>query len=297
MKLNCTIGLILLTLFAASCNKSSKRPDNDLTTYKLLGPVKTISEIDYSTTGKYTTYLAFNTSGFIQEQSSYNPDGSLIRKWKFEYNKRNQKTVRYSYILKDSLSEILHYSYNENNKPEGEKALNPKGGLITETKHEYDARQNEIEKKFFDENAKILGGIRYRYDDKNNVVEELHYDSVFNQNLKQEKKYSREGLNVETVYLTMKDSILRRVTNVFLPNKQVGETCIYYGRNELVSRTSYEYDEQLNLIRKLIYSAQDKTTETHTFEYTYDKYKNWTSRNEYLNKEPVDMIIRKIEYY
>ena len=297
MKYKYTFGLILLTLLAASCKKNSEGLYNDLKMYKLQGPVKTISEIDYSNTGKYTTYLSFNADGFTQEQSTYNQDGSLIRKWKFEYNNLNQKISRSCYILKDSLSEILHYSYNENAKLKNEKSVNPKGRLITEIKHEYDSRQNEIEKKFYDENSKIQGGIRYIYDNNNNVVEELQYDSVYNQNLKQKKTYNPEGLNVETVYLTMHDSLLRRVTNVFLPNKQVGETCTYYSLNELVSKTTYEYDKKLNVIRKLIYSPQDKTTEKHTFEYTYDKYKNWTSRNEYINGEPVDMITRKIEYY
>ena len=297
MKHKYTFGIILLTLLASSCRNNSDGPDNDLNIYKLHGPVKTIFEIDYSNTGKYTTWLSFNTNGFVQEQSTYNHDGSLIRKWKFEYNNRNQKTSRACYILKDSLSEILHYSYNENDMLKAEKSVNPKGGLITEIIHEYDNRNNEIEKKYFDEKAKIQGGIKYNYDDNNNLIEELQYDSVYNQNLKQKKKYNPEGLNVETVYLTMKDSLLRRITNVFLPNKQVGETCIYYSPDELVSKTTYEYDKQLNIILKLIYSPQDNTTEKHTFEYKYDKYKNWTSRNEYINGEPVDMITRKIEYY
>jgi hypothetical protein len=115
--------------------------------------------------------------------------------------------------------------------------------------------------------------------------------------VKLRKKYTTEGLNSEILYLSMKDSVLRRITNVFLSNKQIGETCVYFTQNELVSKTTFGYDKNLNVIRKLVYSTEDKTTQNHTFEYKYDRYNNWTSRNEFVNNEPVDMITRKIDYY
>lgn len=298
MKHKYTLGLIFVTLLAAACkNNSEGPPDNDLKLYKLQGPVKTISETDYSNTGKYTTYLSFNTNGFIQEQSSFNPDGSLIRKWRYEYNNQNLKITRFTYILNDSLSEILHYSYNLNDRLDYEKLLNSKDELISIVKHEYDAKQNESAKRFLDGKSKIQGGILYTYDDKKNVVEEVHFDSVFHQNFKQIKSYTHEGFVNEIKYLSMKDSLLRRVTNSYLPNNQLGETCSYYGQNELVSKTTFEYDENLNITSKLIWSPIDKTSVKHTFQYRYDKYKNWTSRNEFVNNEPVDMITRKLDYY
>jgi hypothetical protein len=291
------LAIILVQLLATFCTHDNPEINNDLMEWKLQGPIKTISEIDYSNTGKYTTYLSFDANGLIQEQSSFNHDGSLIRKWKYEYNNRNQKIARFTYVLNDSLSEILHYSYLKNNKLADEKLLNPQGSLISLVKHEYDSVQNEIARRFFDGNAKIQGGILYTYDDKKNITEEFHYDSVFHQNVKQRKKYTTEGLNSEILYLSMNDSVLRRITNVFLPNRQIGETCIYFAGVELVSKTTYEYDKNLNVTRKLIYSTEDKTTQDHTFKYTFDKYKNWTSRNEFVNDVPVDMITRKIDYY
>jgi len=297
MKFTYTLGIILVALLATSCIKKCDDVYNDLKEWKIQGPVKSISETDYSNTGKYTTWLSFSSKGFVQEQASYNHDGTLVRKWKYEYNNRSQKINRSTYILNDSLSEILYYSYNANNKLAEEKLVNAKALAISIVKHEYDANRNEIAAKYLNGKGKVQGGILFKYDDKNNVIQELHYDSVFKHNVKQRKIYNQEGLNVEVLYFTMADSLLRRITSTYLPGKLLGETCIYYGQNELVSKTSYKYDEQLNVISKLVYSAEDKTTATHSFEYTYDKYMNWISRNEFIDNKPVDMITRKIDYY
>jgi hypothetical protein len=291
------LGLILIALTETSCVKNSKPSSNELKEWDLRGSVKSISETDYSNAGKYTTYLQFNANGSILEQASFNPDGTLIRKWKFEYNTKNQKLNRSCYVLKDSLSEILHYSYNESGNITVEKLVNPQGGIISDIRYEYDVSQKKIAKRFLDKNAKIQGGVLYKYDAKNNITEETHFDSVYHQNWKQKNSYNQDGFIVEILYLSLADSLLKRITNIYLSNNKVGETCFFNDQDELVSKTTFKYDKQLNITSKLIYSPPDKKTEKHTFEYRYDKNHNWTSRNEFVNDEPVDMITRKIEYF
>lgn len=290
-------GLIIIAQLVTSCNKKNVAINNELKEWKLQGAVKSISETDYSKSGIYTTNLRFNPDGYIQEQSAFNPDGSMIRKWKYDYNDKNQKLTRFCYVLNDSLSEILHYSYNENDKIAEEKLLNPQGKLISNIEHEYNADQNEIEKRFINENAKIQGWISYRYDDKKNVIEELHSDSAIRQHWKQKKIYNPKGLNVEILYLSLNDSLIKRSTFTYLHNNQVGEACFYNGQNKLISKTTYEYDKQLNITSKLMYYPLDKKREKHTFVYEYDKHKNWTSRYDYINKDVNDIITRKLEYY
>jgi hypothetical protein len=290
------IGLILVSIISFSCNKKDIAVHNELKEWKLKGKVRSISEINYSGTGKYTTYLQFNPNGFIQEQSSFNPDGSLIRRWKFEYNDRNLKLKRSCYVLNDSLSEILYFFYNENDKITEEKLINPQGGLISDIEHKYDIAQNEIERRFKDENGKIQNRILYKYDDNKKVIEELDSNFVLHQYWELKNIYNLEGLNVEILYLSLNDSLLKRSTYTYL-NKHVDEACFYNNKNELISKTTYKYDSQLNVTSKLTYYPFDKKTEKRTFEYEYDKNKNWTSLKEYINNEPGDIIIRKLEYY
>jgi len=297
MKISYIFGLIILVEIASSCNNNKLVVNNDLKEWGLQGEVKMITEIDYSNSGKYTTYLQFNPYGFVQKQSSFNPDGSLIRKWEYKNNARNQKLVRYCYVLKDSLSGILHYSYNKDEKIVEEKLLNPKGGLISNTIHEYDGNLNEIERKFLNENSKILSRVSYKYGNKKYIIEELHSDSVTRQFWKQKNIYNPQGLNVEILYVTLKDSLVNRSTYSYLSNKQVGEVCSYNGKSELISKNRYEYDNQLNITGKLMYYALEKTSEKRSFVYKYDQHNNWTSRYEYINNKLDDMITRKLEYY
>jgi hypothetical protein len=103
---------------------------------------------------------------------------------------------------------------------------------------------------------------------------------------------------VEILYLTLNDSLLKRSTYTYLPNRQVYEACFYNNnKNELISKTTYKYNSQLSVTSKLTYYPFDKKTEKRTFEYEYDKNKNWTSLKEYINNEPGDIIIREFEYY
>jgi hypothetical protein len=297
MKISYIFGLIILVQIASSCNNNKVVVNNDLKEWGLHGDVKMITEIDYSNSGKYTTYLQFNPEGLVQEQSSINPDGSLIRKWEYKYNARNQKLERYCYVLKDSLSEILHYSYNKDDKIGEEKLLNPLGGLISNTVHEYDAKQNEIERRFLDKNSKIQSRVSYKYGNKKYIIEELHSDSITRQFWKQKNIYNPQGLNVEILYVTLKDSLVNRSTYSYLSNKQVGEACSYNGKSELSSKNTYKYDKQLNITEKLMYYPLEKTTDKHTFVYKYDEHNNWISRYEYINTKLDDMITRKLEYY
>lgn len=290
-------GLIIIAQLVTLCNKKNIAINNELKEWKLQGAVKSLSETDYSKSGIYTTNLQFNPDGYIQEQSAFNPDGSMIRKWEYEYNNRNQKLSRACFVLNDSLSEIFHYSYNESNKITEEILLNPQGKLISKIEHKYDIYKNEIERKYLDENAKVQSRILFRYDKKKNVIEELHSDSVFHQQWKQKNRYTSDGLNVEICFFSMNDSLLKRSTYTYLSNKQVGEAYSYNDQSELISKTIYEYDSKINISSKLVFYPLDNKTEKYTFKYEYDKNKNWTSRYEYVDNELNDIITRKLEYY
>lgn len=297
MNRSIVFGLVLIVQMAVSCNINHEVNLNDLKEWRLEGSVKSISEINYSSTGKYSTHLLFNTDGFVQEQSTYNPDSSLIRKWKFEYNGQNLKSARSCYVLNDSLSEILYYTYNENGKIVEEKLVNTHGTLISNVEHEYDKNQNEIERRFIDENEKVQGQISYRYNDKNILTEVISFNNIIHQHWRQKYFYNQKGLNVEILFLSMNDSLLNRSTYTYTPDRQVSESCNYNSKNILTVKTMYNYDNQLNIINKVIYYPLENTTEKNTFEYLYDKYKNWTSQKTYTNNEISDITVRELEYY
>lgn len=293
----CFLLIFAVTQIACSCHKKKSDVSKELKNWNLQGKVKSISEIDYSKTGKYSAYLLFNPDGFIEEQTTFNPDGSLIRKWIYKSGLRNLKETRHCYVRKDSLSEISYYTYNESDKITNEKLLAPDGKLKSNLDFEYDENMVLKEKKFSDDKGKILGLIRYTYDNSSRVIEELHLDSVTHQHWKQKFTYNKEGLNEEIRYLSLNDSLIKRSTYSYLANKLVGVACSYDANNELVSKTTYEYDGYKNMTLRAIDYPLEKTTEKHSFEYKYDQFNNWTFRYEYLNGQLDDIISRKLDYY
>ena len=298
-RMNKILPLLLLVIaqLADSCMNNSNNINNELKEWKLQGSVKSLSETDYSKNGKFKAWLLLSPEGNILEQSTFNSDGSLIRKWKYTYNSTNQKVTRSCYVVKDSLSGILYYTYNQNGKIINEKLLNTSGKLVSEIDYKYDAMQNEVEKIFKDEKDKIQIVVKSKFDQKNKLIEELQLDSTNHQNGKNRYTYNTEGLNVETTSLSIQDNPVKRITYTFLDTKQVGEVRSYNSENQLTTKTIYNYDKQGNMTLKQSFTPLGEMEAKLSFTYTYDKNNNWTMRYEYLNDKVDDVISRKFEYY
>ena len=288
--------IISIAQLLSSCQENSGNINNERNEWKLNGAIKSILEIDYSKTGKYKAWLLFNPAGFIQEQTTYNPDGSLIRKWNYAYNSVNQKLTRHCYVLKDSLSGILHYIYNQNGKITDEKLVTPAGFPVSDVEYQYDKNQNVVEKRFIDAHGKIIVQVKSNFE-SNKLIEELQLDSMAHQIGKIRYSYNKDGLNIEMTSYSPQDKMVKRTRYSYLANRQVGQTSLYNEHDELSSKIIYKYDNQGNMILKQTLNQPGEITEKRTFNYKYDNRHNWIFRYEYLNDRVEDILSRKLEYY
>ena len=291
-----TLVIVALVLLVCSCQQNSGNVNNERNEWKLRGAVKTLSEIDYSKNGKYKAWLLFNPTGFIQEQTTYNPDGSLIRKWIYTNNQLNQKLTRHCYVLKDSLSGILHYAYNQHGKITHEKLVTPAGLPVSDVEYQYDKDMNMIEKRFSDAKGKIVVRVKNKFDN-NKLIEELQLDSIGQQKGKNRYSYNSNGLNIEMTSFSLQDNVIKSTRYIYLENKQVGQATLYNQHGEINSKIVYKYDNQGNVTIKQTYNLQGELTEKRTYTYKYDDQHNWIFRYEYLNDHVEDIISRKLEYY
>ena len=288
--------IISIAQLLSSCQENSGNINNERNEWKLNGAIKSILEIDYSKTGKYKAWLLFNPAGFIQEQTTYNPDGTLIRRWSYTYNSLNQKLTRQCYVLKDSLSGILHYTYNQNGKITKEKLVTPAGLPISDVEYQYDKNQNVVEKRFIDAHGKIIVQVKSNFE-SNKLIEELQLDSMAHQIGKIRYSYNKDGLNIEMTSYSPQDKMVKRTRYSYLANRQVGQTSLYNEHDELSSKIIYKYDNQGNMILKQTLNQPGEITEKRTFNYKYDNRHNWIFRYEYLNDRVEDILSRKLEYY
>jgi hypothetical protein len=293
------LGRLFVTfLILGSCIKQSgyQNSNTDLEQWKLKGNVKSLTEIDYSKSGKYTAQLFFTNNGLIKQQSSFNPDGTLIRKWVFTYNKNDLKLSRKCYILNDSLSNVMYYYYNQINKNSLILSCDATGNLSSRIMYTFDSRSNVIEEKTVDGGASLKKMSLHRYDKQNRLIEDVCIDSILKKNWKQEYSYN-SGQLAEISYSSLQDSIINRKRFCYLANNRVYSVSFYDYRNNLISLTKYRYDNQGNAIEMIVYSPDGRIQEKRDYHYKYDNYDNWIFVSEFCNGLPEKVITRELKYY
>lgn len=289
---------MLMLAILCSCQKTPERkPKSDLEVLNLRGNVKTVTEINYTINGKYKTILFFSEEGFITEQASYNPDGSLIRKWINEYDDQNRQLSRHCYVLEDSLSYILRYRYNDHGKLASTHLHSTDGTLITRYTTHYDGRQNVIKEASLAEDATFKHMVLHKYDDQNKIVEEIYIDSLRNNTYKQIYEYNRESLISEISLKSPQDSLIKKTRYTYLADKKLDKAYNYNTRGELISVKSYTYDQLSNVVEVMEIFSEDKTHRNQTFQYSYDHQGNWTFLSESINHDPGNILTRDIAYY
>jgi hypothetical protein len=288
------LGLIIF-------NSCIKQPSSDLNDdrlqWNLKGNVESLSEITYSTSGKYVTTISFNKAGFVSEQVSYNPDHSLIRRWVYKYDEQNRKLTRDCYVQKDSLSYTMYYYYNQQGKIANTKTIRSNGVLGSQKIYQYDNNQNVTKESVLGENATLENSILHQYNEKNELTKETYIDSALHRDWKQIYKYNSKGLKEEILYLSMKDSLVKKTKYTYLENKKIDQTFVYNAENELLSTTTYKYDRQGNTIEILELLPDNKTPKKQVFQYKYDKRGNWTFLSQSANDVQENIMTRKVEYF
>ncbi|HLN72584.1 MAG TPA: hypothetical protein VK205_04765 [Prolixibacteraceae bacterium] len=293
---------LLLTLLSLcilfSCKKETTRIiTNDYQQYNLKGKVKSISEINYSANGKYRTIIQFDEQGFIKEQASYNPDGSLIRKWVNEYNSDHLKVSRSCYVGHDSLSYILRYYYNRQGKLIWTKLFDSNNYLESQYSTEYDDSLNIVKETFLGDDASYKNLVVHTYNDQNKIKEDLFLDTVRNHEWKQLYHYNDRSQLEEIILQSPNDSILNKTKYTYLSNNKVDKVYHYNAKMELESITDYNYDSMDNIVEILEITPDNITRKSNTYQYNYDKNGNWTFLSETENHKNGNIITRKIEYY
>ena len=291
------LSITILLIFTSCIKHLPDNKNNDLDQWKLRGNVKTLSEINYSKSGKYKTNISFNKDGYVLEQSSFNPDGSLIRKWKYDYDSFNHKQKRYCYVLRDSLSYILKYYYNNKEKLISLRISDIDTISKLRTTIFYDDNQNIIEENTFGQKLNLEQQVKYSFDSNNRVIEENHIDSLNNQQWKQKYTYNVNGTDEEIAYFSAGNNLLKRVTYKYIKKKNPSLVSYYDAANKLVSTTEYAYNHYGDAIEIIEKNIINKQQNIQISKYKYDKNGNWTFLSEYKNQNPENLITRELKYY
>jgi hypothetical protein len=259
--------------------------------------VKSVSEINYSGAGKCLTNILFNPNGYITKQESFNPDGSLIRRWIYTYDLNNHPLTRKCWVQKDSLSYTMYYNYNTTNKLTSTRLIKSNGILGTLDSIQYDPKLHTLFERNFGENNLLGNSILKKFNDRNEVIEELYVEYIIHSHGKFTYKYNSKHLQEEVSSWTNKDSLVNRIYTTYFEDNNIKKSESYNSANMLVSTINYTYDKEGNPIEIIELSPDNKIKNKSTYNYQYDKEGNWTSFFGYVNNKLETIITRKLEYY
>lgn len=281
-----------------SCKEKPRSTNtSDLEQFQLRGKVKSISEINYSGSGKYMNNITFNEKGWILEQNSLNPDGSLIRRWVNQYDDKNHKIKRYCYVMHDSLSYCFDYFYNEKGNLTAVNIRDKDTSSRLRNKIVYDSLQHKIEESSYGPNQNLENQIRYKYDKSSRLSEEYFFDTKKNFGWSQVHSYPENSKEENITFYSSDHILYKKITQIYSESQQPLEISTYDSHNKLTEKASYTYNMQGDATEIIEENFGENQKIIRTFSYTYDHRGNWTFQTEYKNSVVENLLTRNIVYY
>ncbi|MBN2890616.1 MAG: hypothetical protein JXL97_02000 [Bacteroidales bacterium] len=301
-----TIGFLFVLFFLASASLLNAQCEYNLSTKDLKGNVKYYHEESFVTVKKDGKWqkgsrrniwqkdqnIWFDEDGHYTKLQTINSDGTIFEEQVFKYDENNKLTE-------------IERTYN------GES-----GGKIIFT---YDCFNNLIEKISYDEDNEIEEKTEYKYNNKNLKTSEITHeeDEIFVKNkynynennlmFEWEKEYPQENerstlyfeyneknVLIKTTKHDFKGGIIEETQYIYNQNGQISEE-IKYGNNNIIDyKNIFKYDENDNLIEKII---ERNVFNTITYKYDLDEQGNIIKGLEYKGEDLIYIFEYQIEYY
>jgi len=297
---------ILLSI-GSICYAQKAKPITDIKSDNLFGRIKTIQTIEYTASmdvngiqkgGMISSlFKQYNFAGYLLESSEYNPDGSLMQKEIFAYDKNNNKITELLYTEDDKIDQQIETKYNTLNLPVKTLIKNEKGKTLQKTTCQYNEKNEMTQQAGYDDRGKMTEKSYYSYDSKGNLIQYIGYGEFDNRKISYQ--YNANNEITESITLDIKGIFMEKTIYSYNNSSQsVKKTYLDIDNNPLRSELSI-YDEYENLLEITLFDKSGAITEKHTFTYQFDGEKNWTVQIAYTGSDQkiVSIAERVIMYY
>lgn len=277
-----SFAIIILVIISFSI---SAQTHYNLSQKNLIENVEYYQETSYSTVMKNGEYVKgsrkkswtkdeniwFNKEGNYEKLQTINSDGSVFENYVFEYDDNNiLRSIEKS--NNDKPTGTIKFTYNNDNK------------LILKTSYYSDKTVESSTSYKYDEKSRIIEDITNEKDDEGNDILRAKNTYSYDENNKLTnwtESFFDEKENIIHNYLYDENGIL------------IEETSNNYS-NEVVEKTTFEYDKSNKLIRKTIERGVYTTI---VYEYEYDQKGNCIKILEYKGEKLIFIYEYKISYY
>lgn len=273
--------IFILIILVASAFTFFPASKNDWNKMSLNGKVKSLKINEahrYKSGGEFTEWKKTYSHFYF-----FNKDGFIT-----EYHKKD---------IVDSNSYKGEYSYNVKEKNITINYLQ-KNGHTWKTIFILDANDNSIEEQNISSNGNLSSRYSLKRDESGYLVEKRSYNSKGKITGVHTWKYDAEGNQIEMKYEMVGSGILMH--NAFAYDDKGNKTDeIHYKSDGTIQRKyNFIYDDMGNKTGEMKFNSKGQLTDKNTWNYEYDKVKNWTKRTQSgAGGEPFLIEERIIEYY
>lgn len=183
--------------------------------------------------------------------------------------------------------------YDENGYKIGFR-LEDDSGAFQSVKIENNSRGKRVSEIVYNARKTIIGKRLYTRNRDTTIVLEFGYPQL--EIPKNKSLYNRNGNKIHEEKFNQEGDKLLAIS--FRYNKDqllVFKSQFNYGHSVTYSETKYVYNQNNDLVHKMI--LEKKGNVIYRYEYEYDDKQNWTSKTEYENDIVVQVQERKIKYY
>ena len=277
----------------------------DIQNDNLFEKVKIIQTIEYTvllekdTIGKgekiSSLFKKYNVAGFLLESSEYNPNGSLMQKEVFEYDRRNNRIMELLFSDDNKVEQRIEIKYNTLCLPVKMFAKNEKGKIFQKTTYQYNEKSELIRLTGYDDRGKMAERSYYSYDDKGNLVQYIGYGEFDNQKINH--TFNLENRIIESVRFDLNGNFIEKIIYQY---DSTSIKKIYLDKdNKPLKSELFFYDKYENLLEITLFDEDETIVENYFFTYQYDTTGNWIFQTTYIGSERklVSITERIIEYY
>lgn len=243
----------------------------------------------------FISQSVFDTKGNLLRKDQFNSRGN--REWRmiFKYDKLNNLTESTTYHFKAVTSKRI-YKYNTSNKLLESNAFDEKGKNTEQEIVQLDSNGQTIKAMYSFEKGALVKTSESYIDEKGNNVENYYFTDG-RLTGKEINQYDLFGNRIETkLQFPLKRE--ERITHYKYDslNNNI-ETIVLNGSLMIESKIITRFDDRHNVVELIQYGLKGNVKERITHRYEYDLEGNWIKDITFVNKKPVSVRVRKIEYY
>ncbi len=243
----------------------------------------------------YLTKSSFNQNGKITRLEKFNGRGTAVWKEIFSYDHNNNNTVHIIYQFNKVWSRRIS-TYHNNNQLIESSEWDSEGKLIEKQVVTKDSLGNKIEQSYTYSNGSLSKTLECIYDQDGNQIQR----SLFaNGQLKQKEanQFNEYGDRIETIQYFPQKGEQKVMHFKYDSAHNLIETIVLNSTQMIEEKVITKFDRLKNITEQFTYGLTGNLKESIRYTYEFDEEDQWTKRITLINRKPVSVTIRRIEYY